>query len=484
MKGKSKILLTIILILVAFTGGAYGYGAFFFSHHFFPGSMVNGYNCSYMTVQETEALMNREVQVYKLAVDTQGGGREVVSAAQVELAYVSDGSVERLIREQPVFRWFLEFDQERAYDLSSAVNLNESHLKAVVSDLKCMNPQTPVPPEDAVIVENQDGFAIRPEENGNMLDGNKVLRCIGSAMLSGKVLVNLEDEGCYYRPRITSDNELLVRNLEQMNRMGDVIITYDFGRETERLDRSRIKTWFIPAENGDVILDEPQVHDYVKELAGTYDTRGKTREFTTYDGKLREVTGGDYGWVIDVNAETDALMKCIESGQTQVREPVYAVSGMVRNSLNDIGYTYVEVDIEKQILVYYEEGQPLVETPCVTGNMLQAGTGTPTGVWRAGSKESPGWIDVGFSLTGSVLDSFTSDEMAQPEPIPMTEDGKIQVSYWIPFYHFGISEGVNRSRYGENFYIMEGTAGNVEIPPDQAAKLYPKITEGMPVVIY
>ncbi len=485
MKSRNKILLTVILLLAAFTGGAYAYGAFFFSLHFFPGSMVNGFNCSYMTVQETEALLNREVQAYKLAVQTQGDGREVIAASQVELTYASDGSVERMIREQDIPRWFLEFEQERSYDLSRSMKLNEAHLQAVVDDLKCMNPAEVVQPEDAVIVEKDTGFEIRPEVPGNMLDRERVTECIGKAMLSGQVLVSLEDEGCYYRPRITAENELLVRNLEQMNRMGQVIITYDFGRQTQRLDRSTIKHWFMPDDNGDVVLDKEQVRAYVKELAAMYDTRGTTRSFVTYDGRDIQVSGGDFGWVVDVKKETAALMECIEDGQTRVREPVYKEYGMTRSGPNDIGYTYVEVEIAAQKLVYYENGQPLIETPCVTGNMMQAGTGTPTGVWKAGAKESPKWIDVGFSLTAPIVDAFTSDSAVMfEEPTPVTDDGRVEVSYWMPFYHFGITEGVNRSEYGGDKYIFEGTTGNVEIPPDQAASLYGKITEGMPVVIY
>ncbi|MBR2765034.1 MAG: peptidoglycan binding domain-containing protein [Blautia sp.] len=485
MKSSSKILLTIILLLIAFAGGAYGYGAYFFSRHFFPGSTVNGYNCSYMTVQETEALMNREVQAYKLAVETQGDGREVIAASQVELTYASDGSVERMIREQDIPLWFLEFEQERSYDLSRSMKLNESHLQAVVDDLKCMNPSELVQPEDAVIVETDAGFEIRPEVPGNILDRDRVTACIGQAMLSGRVRVSLEDEGCYYRPQVTSENELLVRNLEQMNRMGQVIITLDFGRQTERLDRSTIKNWFIPDENGDVVLDKEKVRAYVKEVAAMYDTRGTVRDFVTYDGRTIQVSGGDFGWVIDVKKETAELMECIESGQIQVREPVYKDRGVSRSGLNDIGYTYVEIDITTQKLVYYENGQPLIETPCVTGNMMQAGTGTPTGVWKAGASEAPKWISDGFSLTAPIVDAFTSDSaVVFEEPAVITDDGQVEVSYWMPFYHFGITEGVNRSEYGGDKYIFEGTTGNVEIPPDQAASLYGKFSEGLPVVIY
>ena len=46
--GRTIIILLVVLLLLL-TAGAYGYGVHYFSSHFLPGSMVNGFNCSYMT---------------------------------------------------------------------------------------------------------------------------------------------------------------------------------------------------------------------------------------------------------------------------------------------------------------------------------------------------------------------------------------------------------------------------------------------------
>ena len=44
-----KIVISLVVLLLLLTAGAYGYGVYYFSSHFLPGSMVNGFNCSYMT---------------------------------------------------------------------------------------------------------------------------------------------------------------------------------------------------------------------------------------------------------------------------------------------------------------------------------------------------------------------------------------------------------------------------------------------------
>ena len=82
MSRKIKLLLAIG-ILLALTGGAYIYGVQYFGTHYLPGSTVNGYNCSYMTIDEAELLMNREAQAFVLAVETVGGGREANTAEDV-----------------------------------------------------------------------------------------------------------------------------------------------------------------------------------------------------------------------------------------------------------------------------------------------------------------------------------------------------------------------------------------------------------------
>lgn len=67
--GRTIVILLVVLLLLL-TAGAYGYGVYYFSSHFLPGSMVNGFNCSYMASEDTEDLLNQRVGAYILAVET------------------------------------------------------------------------------------------------------------------------------------------------------------------------------------------------------------------------------------------------------------------------------------------------------------------------------------------------------------------------------------------------------------------------------
>ncbi|MBR2527740.1 MAG: L,D-transpeptidase/peptidoglycan binding protein [Blautia sp.] len=497
---KKKVMITIILLLLISTGGGYAYGVWYFSRHFMPGSTVNGYNCSYMTADEAERLMNREAEAFALAIETKGKGREAITAHDVGLRYASDGSIEKMIRDQNLLSWFLEFNQEHAYDLSRSITFNDSLMNLAVSSLKCMNPSQTIRPKDAAITEYQDRFVITPEVEGNALDSNKVKQCIIQAMSTGKVLLKLEEENCYLHPSVYADDPQLVENCDNMNRMADTIITYDFGDSTAQIDREYIKSWFIQDAEGYVKIDASLAQAYLQSLAQSTDTVGTTRNFNNYKGETIQVYGGDFGYILDVEEETKTLVALIQSGSTQVREPAYKQMGMRRSGMNDIGYTYVEISIADQKLVYYQDGVPLIETDCASGNLSYAGWGTPSGVYKAGVRESPKLLMQGFlNLINTPVpqllteDLFTSsaDAIAPPAvSLPdnlVVENGFIKyatVFCWMPFATVGISEGVNRSSYGGSPYSEDRTAGNVEIPYEAATALYGVFTEGLPVVVY
>ena len=348
--GRTIVILLVVLLLLL-TAGAYGYGVYYFSSHFLPGSMVNGFNCSYMASEDTEDLLNQRVGAYVLAVETMKNGQEAISAQDVGLSYVSTGIVKQLIKDQDRFTWFLAFNQDKNYDISESLSYNVELMGQAVDNLKCMQPENVVQPVDAQIQDTGDTFEIIPEVMGNALDRTKTEEVISAAMLRGKTSVNLENESCYRKPSVYSTDEQLKANCEKMNQLVKVIITYDFADRTETVDRTLIKNWFGYDEAGNVILDENLVRQYVADLGLKYDTMGQTRTFLTYDNRQVEIKGGDYGWVIDQDEEVKALIAAIESGVTQVREPVYLYSGYSRGT-NDIGSTYVEIDLTNQHLIH------------------------------------------------------------------------------------------------------------------------------------
>src|SRR5699024_7129996 len=99
-----------------------------------------------------------------------------------------------------------------------------------------------------------------------------------------------------------------------------------------------------------------KVEKYVSRLADKYDTVGIERHFTSIAGNEVDVEGGTYGWTIDQEAETKKLIKQIKKGRQVKREPEYAHYAKSRKK-NDIGDTYVEVDLGSQHMWFYKDGE-------------------------------------------------------------------------------------------------------------------------------
>lgn len=456
MSKKRKLLISLIVILFWLAAAAYGCGVYYFSSHFLPGSTVNGFNCSYMTVKEAEELLTKEIQAYVLTLDEKNNGRESITAQQAGLSYDSDGSVDRLIKEQKRLSWFLAFNQQEVYEVPSAVKYDEQKTEDAIASLKCMQTQTE--PVDASIMETENGFVITPETEGTALKPKKTRKSIIKAFCSGQTELNLEGAGCYKRPKVYQDDALLIQNCQVMNTLTDVIITYDFDDRTETVDESLIKNWITADEEGRYVLDQTQVLAWVGELAAKYDTVGNIRTFTTFDGREKTLEEGDYGWKIDTEAETRALMEDIENGVIEVRTPVYAQEGLCRKT-NDIGYTYIEIDLTSQRMIFYKDGVPTADTQIMSGNPYVPGCETPTGCYRVSGKES------GVVVAG--------------------EDYPSSVNFRIRFGDIlGINDAPWRGSYGGQIYEFEGTNGNICAPSDQVQIIYNYVEENTPVVIY
>lgn len=456
-RGK-KIVIGMIIALVILTAAAYGYGVYYFTNHFLPGTKMNGWNCSYMTIDEAEGLLAEQVAAYVLTVNTRNNGQESITADQAGLVYVPDGEVKKLMKEQNRYKWFLAFNQQKTYEMASSVSLDKAKSKKAVLSLNAMQKENNVEPTDAYIKETEEGYVIVPETEGTTLDRQKTLKVIRAAIMAGNTSVSLDEDECYLKPSVYRDNETLVKDCRQMNKWTDVIITYDFGDRREIVDRNVIKNWLIKNKKGNYTLDKKLVAEYVYSLGYKYDTFGCTRTFITYDGREKTIQGGDYGWAIDQSAETEALIDAIRSGVTQVREPVYAFRGWSRNT-NDIGYTYVEIDLTNQRMVFYKDGIPIVDTPVVTGNPNVPGNETPTGCYALDGMKSPAVLK--------------GEGYAAP------------VTYWMPFAgNVGIHDATWRTEFGNNLYMLEGSHGCINTPYSQAEIIYQNIAIGAPVVVY
>lgn len=128
-------------------------------------------------------------------------------------------------------------------------------------------------------------------------------------------------------------------------------------------------------------------------------------------------------------------------------------------SFNNTPYsTVVIIEIGRQVLKYFRNGELLLYCDVVTGN--PHGYSTPTGTYSI-LRKTPGTYLVG-------------------------SDYRVWVDYWMPFIRneYGIHDS-NRpvDTFGGNTYFHRGSHGCVNLPKWAAAKLYSLVSVGTRVVI-
>lgn len=474
MQGKEKTKKIVLLVLLGYLlimlVGYLGV-SFYFSRHFYNGSTINGLDCSGMTVEQVKTQIEESIGSYVLNIEEIDGKVEKMTAQELGLTYVDDGQVDELKEQQSGFKWLASFFTDKTYEMTTKTTYNEEVVEHLMDNLSCFQESNIVAPEDAHIEETPDGYVIVPEVVGNTLDRDKTLAAIEDAISTGKTTINLEELGCYVKPEITSEDPDLQEQLENLNKMTQADVYFDFGDDRiEEIDQALIKNWLV--QDGTAYrLDENKVADYVKTLSNKYDTYAMPHEFKTHSGKNITLNNGenvgvyqgdyrgDYGWCLDNEKTEDVLIEAVNQGATGELEPVWLYEAKNLGK-DDIGGTYVEVSIEEQTMWCYQDYKLVVETPVTTGNPNTGHATSQGGIWSIDTKatdwylEGPGYRE--------------------------------KVKYWMPFdspNDVGIHD-LPRKSYGGDVYLTAGSHGCVNTPEDAAKKIFEIVEVGTAVVVY
>lgn len=451
---KSLLLaLGIILLLMI---GSYVYFGIYFRTHFFYRTKIEDMDVSGMTVEQAIEELRSEVKEYLLTIEDRNGKVFQIFGKDIGYDYEPYGEEEKLIGEQSSFLWPVYITKDKNLKVDKSITYEENMLRETVSSLECLKKENMKKPVDASIQMTEDGYVLVPEEPGTYLIPDKLYNRIKTAIEIGESEIKLEDE-LYEKPKVTSEDKILKACMSQIEAYFGAEITYDVGTE-EIVDKRVISNWITVDDNYQVTFDEEALRAYVQSLASKYNTYGDEREFKTSHGDVITIGGGDYGWVIDKDAEFEALLEEIRNGEVKTREPIYMQTAVSREK-NDIGDTYIEIDYTNQELWYYEKGMVKSKCKIVSGN-IGNGNGSPDGVFKIVYKKSPA------VLKG---ENYESD-----------------VTYFMPFaYNVGIHDASWRNgKFGGTIYKNAGSHGCINVPEKAAEKLYNMVEVGTPVVAF
>ena len=343
----------------------------------------------------------------------------------------------------------LKFDED-----NKIVTFDENLLKECVNNLNCVNQKVPIKAQNARFEYANNNYVIAKEIQGNEIVKDYLYEKIVNAIKNGEKTLDLDEEGCYILPTLTSDSESMKSTLALLNKYVSTKITYNFAGKTKYVDGSVIKDWISVDGNNTVTINESKVKGFVDYMAYIYSSEL---------GKTIAVSGGSSGnnnsWSIDSAAETKALINHIKYGQVLSKHPAYKQNAS-GSYFSNVGNTFVEVDITKQHIWYYKNGYLVTQGDIVTGNLSAKGCATPTGVYSLNFKQRD------TKLIG--------------------QDYESPVSYWMPFIgnSIGLHDASWRWQFGGQIYKTNGSHGCVNLPYTVAQTIYNNISPGTKILVH
>ncbi len=458
MKKKKKLFLIIgftfftsmMLLLIG--------SSVYFQTHFYKGTVINEIDLSYETVEEAATELSSKIASYTLDIEERGEKKERLTAADIGLKLISDDIIGKLKAEQNAQFWLSSMIKPSDTKLKIDITFDERLLNDKMSTLSCLQSENVIEPKSAYL-EYKDGigYSIVPEVPGNKIKEDQFYAALVEAILNGKSTINLESIDGYEKPLYSSTSQKVIDAQSVLNKYVLSSITYEYNGGSKVVDGSLITQWLTIDENFDITLDSEKVKGFVAELATHYNTRGAKRNFVTSLGTTVAVKGGDYGFRVNQAAEVDLLIAKIQEGQIENRKPEFAQKALSSGN-NDIGSTYLEINLTAQHAWFYKNGKLISEGDVVTGDVAK-GTTTPSGIYSLKYKKK--------------------------DAVLVGEDYSSDVSFWMPFNgDVGFHDAPWRTKFGKDIYLKNGSHGCVNAPYAFAQAVFANISPGTPVVCY
>lgn len=456
-KGKSYRKYFFLFSSLMIISAAFLFFTLFFETHFYPGTVINGVNVSCDTPAEADKKLANWASAYMLTLTERGGVKEQVYGREIGLKCDLKHRSELLKNKQNRTFWVISFFDRNALKIGNAFTYDVSMLEKRYSELSCVDISKVVMPKNATLVYTNGVYEVVKEVYGNKVNDAILYYGIKEALADGKTDLNLETIKCYVDPTIKFDSKKLANTKAVVEKYIAAQIIYPYYGGDEIVDANEIGSWIEFEEDLDIVFNTEEIKSFLKELATHYNTYGKERDFVTSLGQKIKISGGDYGWKVDIKKETAALTEAITNGRMMIREPIYSQKAM-RPIPDDIGSTYIEIDLSNQHLWFYKAGKLMASGAVVSGDMNE-GHKTPEGIYS-----------LKYKIKNAVLKG---------------PNYRANVSYWMPFNDdIGIHDASWRSNFGRDIYLARGSHGCINVAYYLAEKLYKNISVGTPVICY
>lgn len=460
-----RVLVVAIAVLVALYLG----GVAHYSSTFYPSSSIGPVDVSGMTADQAASAMQSAAADYTLTVS----GTNVsftLKGKQAGLELDAQAIARDALGQNNGWLWPLALLLPHDYSQALTDSVGADALDETVQQAVDAYNATATAPVNATVAYNKTtgGFDVVDEKQGTTLDADAVKADVSTAVSRLDSTLTLTD-GDYEKPSVTSDSQAIA----QAKKNAFTVLSTDLkfqiqGTTVTELTGKTAAEWVTVDDEGNLALSSDSYTSWCEEAAKTYTTVGSTRTFTRPDGEQFTVSGGSYGWQVDLDSLEITVHDGVLNGTAQTLDMPMSQTADVYTGNNGADWTgaYIDVDIDAQHATYYAaDGTVQWESDVVTG-APEGDTNTPTGVYFINNKESPSTLN-GYNLeTGNKTYST-------------------KVEYWMPWDEnvIGFHDAVWQSAFGGTRYKDGyGSNGCVNLPLEKAEALYKLVSIGTVVV--
>lgn len=467
-RNAGKVVAITLGAIVGVAALVYVAGVIAFSNLMMPNTVIGEMDVSLKSNNDVAQMVEEEASKYTL--DVIGNGFSYRTDAKgVGLKIDSYGVVDAVHQDLPSWQWpALVFqskhDETDCFKTTYSPIQYQEDVKAAVAKYN----ESATPPTNATLEYDQatNSFKVKEEVAGTQLDDAAVLAAMaeGIEALSSKVTLG-EDE--LLKPAILSTDAKIVDAAKFATNMvsANIPLTLN-GQQVGNVGPDELAQCIMMNENYEVSLNEVLLYEWVEGVANNYNTKGSERTYTRADGKVISISGGSYGWEVDVEALKNAIVEHVKAANNEAIEIPCTSTAQVYSGkgARDWGNRYIDIDLAEQYVRFYgDDGSIIWESACISGKP-DGVHDTSTGVFVINNKRSPEKL-IGYENGVKIYES--------------------NVTYWMPFdgNAIGLHDADWQPGFGGTMYADGyGSHGCVNLPPYAAAELYSIVNPGDVVV--
>lgn len=466
MKKTLRICLLTLLSLTLVILGGFLALTWYYGRTFAVNTWINGVYCTGKTVEEVNSELIQSVEIPELVIIDDQGKSWPLDLSLVDYRMDYTNSLREYLKRRGNALWLTQIETA-SLNLTPGYSWNQEKLWELVTGMEWVKNAGEKSTEVAIMPgEMEEEPYILLDGKSHRLDPDKLCDYVQQCMENGIYQISVDQGDCYTDLEDEPEDVLLREQYADLQSFLHTNLVYDMGAEQIELTPGVVASFLrsgnhdLPVwDQGELVISAGNIRTWVEQLARQYDTVETTRDFQTTEGRVVQVAYGTYGTRLDVEAEVEFLTEALqyERDEPLIHRPRYLQEGFCRG-LDDLGDTYIEVDMGQQHMYYYQDGECLISVDVVTGNARRRWD-TPEGI--------------NFVYNKQRNRTLRGEGYATP------------VKYWMPVVgSVGIHDADWRRDFGGEIYKTNGSHGCINTPPDVMSELYELVEVGTPVVMF